>query len=214
MGSTSGYLSEPGANKVGIVVIQEWWGLVPHIKDIANRFAQQGYVALAPDLYHGKSTVDAAEAEHLMQGLDWGRAASELGDAVQYLRTSAGCTRVGVAGFCMGGALAMIAATATGPGAVDAYAAFYGFPPKGAAPVDRITAPGIIFFGENENHFPVGDAQTFVKDQKARGREAEIVIYPGAGHAFFRDTQPEVYQAAAANDAWRRTLARFGSLRG
>jgi carboxymethylenebutenolidase len=215
LGTTSGYLAQPGAGKPGVVVIQEWWGLVPHIKDVADRFARQGYAALAPDLYHGKSTVDAEEANHLMQGLDWGRAASEMADAVKYLRTSAGCTRVGVVGFCMGGALTMIAATATGDGAVDAYASFYGFPPKGAAPIDRITAPGIIFFGENENFFPVGDAQKFVEEQKRRGRKAEIVIYPGAGHAFFNDTRPEAHNAAASNDAWRRTLDLFGAeLRG
>jgi len=210
IGSTSGYLSEPGPNKVGVVVIQEYWGLVPHIKDIADRFARQGYVALAPDLYHGKSTVHAEEAQHLMQGLDWGRAATEMAEAVQYLRTSAGCTKVAVVGFCMGGALAMIAAT----GSVDAYASFYGFPPKGAAPVDRIGAPGIIFFGEKETFFSVSEAQAFVKEQTAKRRQADIVIYPGAGHAFFNDTRPEAYQAAAATDAWRRTLDLFGTLRG
>jgi carboxymethylenebutenolidase len=208
-GSASGHLVRPDKpGHRGVVVIQEYWGLVPHIKDIASRFAAEGYVALAPDLYHGKSTVEEAEASHLMQGLDWGGAAREIGEAVQYLRQSEGCTRVCLAGFCMGGALAMIAATASGPGAVDAYAAYYGVPPKGAAPLDRITAPGIIFFGDEEQYFSVPDAKAFVDAQKARGREAEIVIYPGAGHAFFNDDRP-TYRDTAARDAWRRTLELF-----
>jgi carboxymethylenebutenolidase len=191
----------------GIIVLQEWWGLVPHIKDVAARFAAQGYVALAPDLYHGKSTLEAAEAQHLMEGLDWGRAAKEIAGAVRYLREVEGATRVGVTGFCMGGALTIIAATQPG---VDAYVAFYGFPPAGAAPVERITAPGVIFFGEKEEYFSVPDAQAFAANQRKRGCEAEVVVYPGAGHAFFNDTRPEAYRKEAANDAWRRTLDHFG----
>ena len=107
----------------------------------------------------------------------------------------------------MGGALTIIAATQPG---VDAYAAFYGFPPAGAAPVERITAPGVIFFGEKEEYFSVPDAQAFAEGQRQRGREAEVVVYPGAGHAFFNDTRPEAYRKEAANDAWRRTLDHFG----
>jgi carboxymethylenebutenolidase len=191
----------------GIIVLQEWWGLVPHIKDAAARFAAQGYVALAPDLYHGKSTLEAAEAQHLMEGLDWGRAAKEIAGAVRYLREVEGATRVGVTGFCMGGALTVIAATQPG---VNAYVAFYGFPPKGAAALDRITAPGLLLFGEEEPYFSVPDAQAFADRQRAQGRQAEVVIYPGAGHAFFNDTRPEAYRKDAANDAWRRTLEHFG----
>jgi len=191
----------------GIIVLQEWWGLVPHIKDVAARFAAQGYVALAPDLYHGKSTLEAAEAQHLMEGLDWGRAAKEIAGAVRYLREVEGATRVGVTGFCMGGALTIIAATQPG---VDAYVAFYGFPPAGAAPVERIAAPGILFFGEKEEYFSVPDAQAFAEGQRKRGREAEVVVYPGAGHAFFNDTRPEVYHRQAAELSFERTLAHFG----
>jgi carboxymethylenebutenolidase len=107
----------------------------------------------------------------------------------------------------MGGALTVIAATQPG---VDAYVAFYGFPPAGAASVERITAPGVLFFGEKEEHFSVPDAQAFAANQRKRGREAEVVVYPGAGHAFFNDTRPEAYRKEAANDAWRRTLDHFG----
>jgi len=206
-GNAGGHLARPGKGVPALIVLQEWWGLVPHIEDVAGRFAAQGYLALAPDLYHGKSTLEAAEAEHLMKGLDWGRAAQEIAGAVTYLREVEGATRVGVTGFCMGGALTIIAATQPG---VDAYVAFYGFPPAGAAPVESITAPGILFFGEKEEYFSVPNAQAFAANQRKRGREAEVVVYPGAGHAFFNDTRPEAYRKEAANDAWRRTLDHFG----
>jgi carboxymethylenebutenolidase len=206
-GSTTGHLARPGKGTPGIIVLQEWWGLVPHIKDVASRFAAQGYLALAPDLYHGKSTLEAAEAEHLMKGLDWARAAQEIAGAVRYLREVEGATRVGVVGFCMGGALTIISATRPG---VDAYVAFYGFPPAGAAPLEKIAAPGLLFFGEEEPFFSVPDARAFAESQRGRGREAEVTVYPGAGHAFFNNERPEAYRRDAANDAWRRMLDHFG----
>lgn len=206
-GKASGYLARPGKGIPGVIVLQEWWGLVPHIKDVAGRFAGQGYLALAPDLYHGKSTSEAAEAEHLMKGLDWARAAKEIAGAVRHLREVEGATKVGVVGFCMGGALTIIAATQPG---VDAYAAFYGFPPAGAAPLEKVAAPGLLFFGEQEPFFSVPDAKAFAEAQRKRGREAEVIIYPGAGHAFFNNERAEAYRKDAANDAWRRTLELFG----
>jgi carboxymethylenebutenolidase len=207
-GPADGWVVRPGAGRPGVIVIQEWWGLVPHIQDIASRFAAQGgYVAIAPDLYHGKKTVDAEEATHLMQGLDWARAKEEIAGAIRYLRDSEGVDRVGVVGYCMGGALTMLAATLPG---VDAYAAYYGFPPANAADLSKITAPGVIFFGEQETHFSIPDAQAFATRQRAAGRECDVVVYPGAGHAFFNDQRPEAFGREAANDAWRRTLEHFG----
>lgn len=203
----SGFLVRPGATRPGLIVLQEWWGLVPHVKDVTARFAAQGYAALAPDLYHGQSTVDAEEASHLMDGLDWGRAVAEIGDAVRYLRDVEGSDRVGIVGFCMGGALAVLGATQPG---IDAFVSFYGFPPAGAADLETITAPGVLFFGEHEDVFSVSDAEAFAGRQRAAGRDVEIVTYPGAGHAFFNNERPEVFRADAANDAWRLTLAHFG----
>jgi dienelactone hydrolase len=145
-GTASGYLASPAGSadvRAGVVVIQEWWGLVPHIEDVAERFAALGYVALAPDLYHGKSTVEAEEAHHLMEGLDWARAAQELAGAVAYLRSVAGVSRVGVVGFCMGGALTVIAAADPG---VDAYASFLWVPARGrcGARPDRRTGADLL----------------------------------------------------------------------
>jgi carboxymethylenebutenolidase len=211
-GRATGYLELPGPEKPGVVVIQEWWGLVPHIKDVTGRFAAQGYVALAPDLFHGKSTLESAEAQHLMEGLDWGRATVEIAGAVQSLRREQGVTRVGVVGFCMGGALAVLAAAQPG---VDVYASFYGFPPAAAGPLDQIQAPGLFFFGEAEDHFSIKAALAFAERQRQRDRQTEVIVYPDAGHAFFNNDRPQVFRHDAANDAWRRTLALFGqTLRG
>jgi carboxymethylenebutenolidase len=206
-GPAAGYLARPGQGRPGLIVLQEWWGLVPHIKDVVGRFAAQGYVAMAPDLYHGKSTLEAEEASHLMDGLDWNRALDEIAGAVRHLRDSEGCDRVGVTGFCMGGALTVLAATLPG---VDAYVAFYGFPSAPPERLARITAPGLIFFGEHENFFSVPDAQAFAERQRGAGRQAEVVVYPGAGHAFFNNDRPEAYHAVSAHDAWARALAHFG----
>jgi carboxymethylenebutenolidase len=203
-GICMGYLTGVGSGRPpGLVVVQEYWGLVPHIKDLAQRFAAKGYVAIAPDLYHGKSTVDEAEAGHLMSGLDWGRAVDELLAAVRCLREKQGAPRVGVVGFCMGGALAILAAQDSG---VDAYVSFYGFPPSPEA-IKDVTAPGLIFFGEHEEHFSVPGAKAFADAQRQKGREAEVIVFPGAGHAFFNDTRPEKYDPDAAREAWHRTLA-------
>lgn len=206
-GPAEGYLVRPAAGRPGVIVLQEWWGLVPHIKDVATRFAMQGYVTLAPDLYHGKSTVEAEEASHLMSELDWNRAVDEIAGAVRYLRDVESVDRVGVVGFCMGGALTVLAATLPG---VDAYVSFYGFPPAPAQKIDAISAPGLILFGENEGFFSVPDSQAFAARQRGKGRETEVVVYPGAGHAFFNNDRPDVFHAVSANDAWRRTLAHFG----
>ncbi len=199
-GAASGHLESPP----GVVVLQEWWGIVPHIQDVCARFAREGYVALAPDLYHGKSTLEAEEAQHLMEGLDWGRAVEEITGAVQALRER-GCAKVGVVGFCMGGALSVLAAANSG---VDAAVAFYGFPPDKAA-VSKPCPPTQIFFGEEEGFFSVPDAQAWAAEQAAQGKATEVVVYPGAGHAFFNDTRPEAYRPEAAADAWKRTLDHF-----
>lgn len=198
-----GFLARPEpATDAGVVVIQEWWGLVPHIKEVTERFAREGYTALAPDLFHGKSTVEAAEAQHLMEGLDWGRAVKEIAGAVAYLRQEQGLGKVAIIGFCMGGALAVLGA---GMADVDAYVSFYGFPPQ--APAEHaVAAPGLIVFGEHESFFSVPDAQAFAARQRERGRPTEVVIYSGAGHAFFNDHRPSVYHREAAESAWKRTM--------
>jgi carboxymethylenebutenolidase len=205
-GQAEGHLDTPeaGASAPGVVVLQEWWGLVPHIKDLCARFAAEGYQALAPDLYHGKSTVEAEEAQHLMEGLDWPRAVEEITAAVKALRDR-GAPKVGVVGFCMGGALSMLAAANSG---VDAAVSFYGFPPDKSA-VDKDCPPTQIFFGEDEGFFSVPDAQEWASKRADQGSACHV--YPGAGHAFFNDTRPEAYHEASAKDAWEKTKAHLAA---
>lgn len=204
-GKAEGKLLRPaGTPRAGMIVIQEWWGLVPHVEDVASRFAAEGYLALAPDLYHGKSTVDAEEANHLMAGLDWPLAVQELSSAVDYLR-SQGCAKVGVVGFCMGGALSCLAAANA---TVDAAVAFYGFPPD-ASVMETDCPPTQIFFGESEDFFDVGAAQAWAAKQAEQGKDSGVTVFPGAGHAFFNDTRPEAYHEASAKQAWTTTLAHF-----
>ncbi len=202
-GTLQGYLAGAGPNKPGLIVIQEWWGLVPHIKSIADRLALAGYIAIAPDLYHGKSTVAEEEAKHLLNGLDWTRAIDELIGAATYLRQQQHVPSVGVVGFCVGGALAVLAAARP---EVNAYVPFYGFPPQEPS---EVGVPGLFFFGADEDHFPVPKAQAFAERQRERRVPTDVVIYPDAGHAFFNDTRPEKYRRTAAIDAWNRTLDFF-----
>ncbi len=203
-GKASGYLVKAGEGAPGVIVLQEWWGLVPHIQDICQRLQGAGYTALAPDLYHGKSTVEAEEAQHLMEGLDWGLAVEEITGAVAYLR-SQGCTKVGVVGFCMGGALSCLGAAKA---KVDAACAFYGFPPDASA-VAGECAPTQIFFGENEDFFSIPDAKAWAEGQAESGKDSAVTVYPGAGHAFYNETRPEAYHETSAKDAWNKTLAHF-----
>ncbi|MBL4846279.1 MAG: dienelactone hydrolase family protein [Planctomycetes bacterium] len=205
-GKASGHIARAGEGAPGVIVLQEWWGLVPHIEDICQRLVGEGYTALAPDLYHGKSTVEAEEAQHLMEGLDWGLAVEEITGAVSYLR-SQGCSKVGIVGFCMGGALTCLGAAKAN---VDAACAFYGFPPDPTA-VAGECAPTQIFFGENEDFFSVPDAQAWATTQAESGKASAVTVYPGAGHAFFNDTRPEAYHKTSAKDAWGKTLAHFAS---
>lgn len=205
-GTCGGYLAQGGDGQAGVVVMQEWWGLVPHIEDVTNRVAAEGYTALAPDFYHGETTVEAEEAQHLMEGLDWGRAIEEIKAAVQHLRDQ-GCQKVGVVGFCMGGALACLGAAV---GNSDAAVAFYGFPPP-PNPMDTQCPPTKIFFGSDEGFFDVPAAQAWAKAQREQHGQAdtEVKVYEGAGHAFFNDTRPEAYHESSAQDAWAITKSHF-----
>lgn len=191
--------------KAGLVVLQEWWGVVPHIKAVADRFAALGYQVLAPDLYHGQKTVDAEEAEHLMNGLDWALAIQEIQASVSELRRQT-CEKVGVVGFCMGGALSCLASATAN---VEAAVAFYGFPPE-PNPMDKKCPPTLIFFGDDEPFFDVAAAKAWASKQQKLGVKAtEIEVFAGAGHAFFNDTRPEAYNEEAAKTAFEKTTKHF-----
>ena len=208
----SGFYVEPpaGQHAPGIVVIQEWWGLNDQIKGVAERFAARGYRALVPDLYRGQVGLDAKEAEHLMSNLNFGDAAGQdVRGAVQYLKGSS--AKVGVTGFCMGGALTLLSAVFVPE--VDAAAAWYGFPPLEYIDASKIKAPLMGHFATHDAFFPI--QQVDVLEQKLREAGVSYTFYRyEAQHAFANETNvnsplPIQYDATAAETAWQRTLEFF-----
>lgn len=205
-----GYMAVPRDRKgPAVVVIQEWWGLVPHVEDLVERFARDGFVAIAPDLYHGKKTTSPDTATKLLMELDVERAGAEIRAAGAFLLAREECTSksYGVVGFCMGGALAQYAAT-TDPN-VGAAVSFYGGFKKVEAKWEDLKAPLLLIYGENDNGVPASQGIELEKKLRAMGKNVDAVVYDDAGHAFFNDTRPEVYNRKAAEDAWSRTLQLF-----
>jgi carboxymethylenebutenolidase len=201
-GRTKGYLTSAGNNRPGIVVIQEWWGLNDQICGVADRFARTGYNALAPDLYKGQVTTTPDEANHLMSGLDFPDATHEdLRGAAQHLQRTSG--RVGVIGFCMGGALTIAALVH-----VREFAAgvcFYGIPPKEFADPATITAPFQGHFANRDDWCTPAAVDQLETALKAAGAAHEIFRYDAA-HAFFNE-RSAAYDLASANQAWERTAS-------
>jgi carboxymethylenebutenolidase len=207
-GTATGYLATPPAGTgVPLIVIQEWWGLVPHITDVCERFAAEGFVALAPDLYRGETTTEPDEAGKLMMALNMAQAAKDLSGAVDEVSVRAGGDRVGITGFCMGGGLALVAATQR-PDKIKACVPWYGLIPWPDAQPDwdRLDAEVLGHYAENDGFFTPAAAEDLADDLRRRGKEVEIVIHPGVDHAFFNDTRPEVYDATEAMAAWQQTI--------
>ena len=207
--SVNGYLA--GDKGPGIVVIQEWWGLNDQIRGVADKLAAAGYRALVPDLYRGKSTVDAKEAEHLMTGLNFGDAAGQdIRGAVLYLKTQN--QKVGVTGFCMGGALTILAACNV-PEA-DAGVIWYGYPPLEYVDAAKIKAPLLGHFATRDQAFPIAKVDELEKKLKAANVKFEFHRYD-AKHAFANETANEKkldmleYSPRLAAQAWQRTMEFF-----
>jgi carboxymethylenebutenolidase len=207
-GKTAGYLATPASGKgPGIIVIQEWWGLVPHVKDLCDRFAEAGFVALAPDLYHGRSTTSPDEAGRLMMALEIDEAARDLAGAVRFLADRSSSAKLGVVGFCMGGQLALFAACKNPE--IGACVDFYGIHPKVQPDLARLSAPVLGFFGAKDEFVTPAAARALEKQLRDAGKEVDFAIYPDVGHAFFNDSRPESYDAARAKEAWNRVLELF-----
>ena len=207
-GTATGYLAMPESGSgVPLVVIQEWWGLVPHILDVCERFAAEGFVALAPDLFRGEKTTEPDEAGKLMMALNLAQAAKDMGGAVDEVAAMANGSRVGVTGFCMGGGLAMVLACQR-PDLVKACVPWYGVIPWPEAQPDwsALDAPILGHFAENDAFFgPEAVAELDAK-LTALGKDAELIVHPGVDHAFFNDTRPEVYDAATSASCWAQTV--------
>lgn len=206
-GTTRGYLSVPQSGSgAGVIVIQEWWGLVDHIKDVCDRFAGEGFVALAPDLYHGKTTKSPDEAGKLMMALRIDEAERDLTAAAEYLSTHDAVTseKVGVVGFCMGGALSLY--TATKNPHIGACVVFYGGHPNVKPDLPNLHAPVLGLYAARDGFVTPDSVRELERKVKDLGKQIEVHIYPETDHAFFNDSRPEVYNAGAAEDAWRRTV--------
>ena len=192
-----------------LVVIQEYWGLVPHIKDLADRFAAEGFVALAPDLYHGKTAKSPDEAGKMMMAMRIDEVERDVRGAIKHVlahpRTSS--KRAGIVGFCMGGALALFAASKNPE--VGACVVFYGGHPSVKPDLPALQAPVLGLYAGNDRFATPEKARELEKQLKALGKQVEIHIYPNTDHAFFNDTRPEVYNKTAAQDAWSKTVKFF-----
>jgi carboxymethylenebutenolidase len=208
-GSTGqGYLATPAAGSgPGVVVIQEWWGLVDHIKDVCERFAAEGFVALAPDLYRGRTTREPDEATKFMMALRMDQAARDMSGAVDALLGRCRGERVGVVGFCMGGGLALVLACQR-PDAVGAVVPFYGVIPWPEAQPDysKLAAPVQGHYAEKDTFFPPDQVKALEDQLRSLGKQAELIVHPGVDHAFFNDARPEVYHPGEAQRAWASTL--------
>jgi carboxymethylenebutenolidase len=206
--TTSGYLATPTSGKgPGVLVIQEWWGLVGHIKKVCDRFAAEGFTALAPDMYHGKTADEPDGAGKLFMALNIGQAEKDLRGAVNYLASQSSTQKVGAVGFCMGGQLALFAATLNPK--VGACVDFYGIHPNVKPDYSKLNGPVLGLFAEKDQFVNPTAARAVDVAIKAAGKQSEIHIYPNADHAFFNDERADAYDKAAAGDAWRRTLTFF-----
>jgi carboxymethylenebutenolidase len=206
--TTSGYLATPPSGKgPGVLVIQEWWGLVPHIKKVCDRFAAEGFTALAPDMYHGQTATEPGGAEKLFMALNIGRAEKDLRGAAQYLARESSTKKLGAVGFCMGGQLALFAATVNP--SIGASVNFYGIHPNVKPDYTKLSGPVLGLFAERDQFVTPQVAREVDAAIKKAGKQSEIHIYPGVDHAFFNDERKDAYNKGAAEDAWRRTLTFF-----
>ena len=205
-----GYFARPqGAGPFpAVIVIQEWWGLNEHLKNVAKRYAREGYVALAPDLYHGNVTADPNEAGKLMGALNREEAVKDLLGAVQHLKglKEVRGDRIGVTGFCMGGSYALLLPCRTKE--IRAAAPYYGEIPDEAA-LRNLACPILYVYGDADFWITKEEVKRLEASLKKLGKTGEVKIYPGAPHAFFNDTRKDVYRQTEAQDAWRRTLDFF-----
>ncbi len=210
-GTAQGYLAVPeGGGGLPVIVIQEWWGLVPHIEDVCERFAAASFVALAPDLYRGEQATEPDEAGKLMMALNVEQAAKDMSGAVAKVQEVSGREAVGVVGFCMGGGLALVLAC-NRPDAVKACVPFYGLIPWASAQPDWSTLQAAVqgHYAEQDAFFGPEQVKGLQDQLRGVGIEADLYIHPGVDHAFFNDTRPEVYDAQEADRAWRDTVAFF-----
>jgi len=213
-GTSEGYLAVPaGGHGDAVIVVQEWWGLVAHIRDVVDRFADAGFVALAPDFYHGAATTEPDEAQRLLMDMAVPQAAADLAGAAAYLKGLAQVDGgIGVAGFCAGGSLALWSATVTAD--ISSVCAFYpgGYTARLAPDWSAYAGKAVVIHcSEEDGTSAAPHIQSVIKGIGAAGGKVTIYDYAGTDHAFFNDDRPEHFDRDAATLAWARTLDFFRS---
>ena len=215
--TAGGYLALPSSTPApGILVLQEWWGLNPQIKGVADRLAAEGFVALAPDLYHGELAQhdEMDKAGHLMSSLDQARAARDMGGAVDHLlgHDAVSGSAVGAIGFCMGGMMTLLVAAQQGS-KIAAAAPFYGAPLGDGGPDwSNLTAVVRGHFAENDDFFGPGPVKELEATLQGMGKDVQFEIHPGTGHAFANEENAlGTYDPEAAKQAWDASVSFFRS---
>ena len=205
-GATTAYVARPQTEvAAAVVLIQEWWGINDHIRDLAGRYAKEGYLCVAPDLYHGKVAKDAEEAAALMQALETDDGLETVRKAIDLVGQTYKVNRIAITGYCMGGTYALRAACEIPE--LKAAAPFYGDIPEESV-LARLKVPTLFIAGKRDAWINPEKVAGLKEISEKYRLPVEAVSYD-ADHAFFNDTRPQVYNAAAAADAWRRVLEHF-----
>ncbi|MBI4258644.1 MAG: dienelactone hydrolase family protein [Thaumarchaeota archaeon] len=211
-GKFAAYLSRPSTEgrHPAVIVIHEWWGLVPHVKDIADRYASQGYVALAPDLFNGAIAHSREEASKLSSSLDTQTSSRITGNTLNHLKNhpSVRSDRIGITGFCFGGTHSFHFTCVSNQ--ITAGAIYYATKLPTEDLLAKITAPLLVIYGDQDGSVKPDQARQLESTLKRLGKQAQLLMYPNAPHAFFNDQNPQAYRPEAAKDAWEKTMAFFG----
>lgn len=204
-----GYLAEAANPGIGVIVFQEWWGLVDHIKDVCDRFSAEGITALAPDLYFGEKTTEPTRAGELMMALNISETAEITGCAIQKLIENPNVEgpKVGIVGFCMGGQLANYCAAHDDR--IGTAVSYYGIHPKVQPSYRDLNAPLLGFFAEHDDLATPDAVRALGEELTVLGKQHHFETYPGTKHAFFNNDRLEVYNDEAAKDSWAKMLAFF-----
>jgi len=207
-GTAPGYLAVPESGSgPGVIVLQEWWGLEDHIKGYCDRFAAEGFLALAPDLFRGETTEQPDEAQQKMMAMSMEQAEKDMRGAVDYLADHEGFEGAGVGsvGFCLGGGLSVWAATINPK--VDAVVTYYYVMPHGKPDFSKLDAPVLGHFGTADDFISVEDARALEQELRDAGADVDFEFYEGAGHAFANDhNRLGTYDEGHSNEAWRKTV--------
>jgi carboxymethylenebutenolidase len=206
-GTAPGYLAEPDGKGPAVVVLQEWWGVDDHIRKICDRFADEGFLALAPDFFRGETTEQPDEAQQKMMAMSMDEAEKDMRGAVDYLASHEKYdgSGIGAVGFCLGGGLSVWTATVNPK--VNAVVTYYYVMPHGKPDFSKLDAPVLGHFGTNDDFISVDDAKALEQEIRDAGADVTFEFYEGAGHAFAGEhNRIGTYHEEHGQNAWRKTL--------